>query len=387
MRVLTASQDLDAIDPATLPSELDSPSTMVLVLGDSDRIRTPDGARALQRLAEAFPSSLLAGCSTAGEICGGLVQDGSLSITVVRFDHTRLYRALAGVSHAADSAAAGRRLALALMDRPDAAELAAVLVISDGLHVNGSRLVEGMASGLPASVPIIGGLAGDGSRFGATWVLDHARPVADRVCAIGLYGRRLRVGHGCGSGWSDFGPQRSITRSQGNVLYELDGQPALALYKRYLGERADGLPGTALLFPLAVRRHAQDREPLIRTVLSVDEATQSMTFAGDLPEGGIARLMRTSNERLIDSAGQAALDAVRQLDADVPGLALSVSCVGRRLVLGERTEEEVEAVQEHLPAGSVHVGFYAYGEISPSVPGGASELHNQTMTVSLLCEV
>ena len=111
------------------------------------------------------------------------------------------------------------------------------------------------------------------------------------------------VGSGCDGGWSDFGPERRITRSEGNVLFELDGKPALDLYKTYLGERADGLPGSALLFPLSVRRGGAG-ETLVRTILGMDEAAQSLTFAGDMPQGGVARLMRANNDHLIGSAGQ-----------------------------------------------------------------------------------
>jgi len=233
-----------------------------------------------------------------------------------------------------------------------------VFVLSDGLCVNGTPLVAGLTAGLPRGVAITGGLAGDGSRFARTWVLDRQRTEANHVCAVGLYGNRLRVGHGCDAGWSDFGPERRITRAEGNVLFELDGKPALELYKTYLGERAAGLPGTALLFPLAVRRDEHDRDPLVRTILAVDEARQSMTFAG----------------------------AASALPADAEALVVSVSCVGRRLVLGERTDEEVETVFDGAPDRSAHVGFYSYGEISPAARGGVSELHNQTMTVTVFAE-
>jgi hypothetical protein len=172
----------------------------------------------------------------------------------------------------------------------------------------------------------------------------------------------------------------------GNVLYELDGKPALDLYKTYLGERAQGLPGTALLFPLSVRRDEPGADTLVRTILAIDEAKQSLTFAGDIPEGGVARLMRANTDKLVDSAGLAARTAAAGAAGVGDALIVSVSCVGRRLVLGERTDEEVETVQDSAPARSAHVGFYSYGEISPALPGRASDLHNQTMTVTVFSE-
>jgi hypothetical protein len=363
---------------AALPQAMDGPQTLVLAFAASEfeSDRAP-----LDELGAAFPRSLIVGCSTAGEIAGTRVHDASISVAVARFEHTRLKRAITEVSGAADSFQAGVRLAQQLASD----ELRAVYLLSDGLCVNGTPLVAGLAQHLPAGVSIAGGLAGDGSRFRRTWVLDHARPVSHHVCAVGLYGDRLRAGHGSDGGWSDFGPERRVTRSDGNVLYELDGKPALELYKTYLGDRASELPGSALLFPLSVRREAAAR-PVVRTILGIDEARQSLTFAGDVPQGGIARLMRANTDKLICSAAQSARQAAQALPGADDALVVSVSCVGRRLILGERTDEEVEAVSETAPEGSAHVGFYSYGEISPSAHGGCSELHNQTMTVTAFSE-
>lgn len=368
---------------APLPVSLDGPATLLLAFAAPSLQEQP---HALADLAAAFPRSLLVGCSTSGEIAGDQVHDHSISLAVARFEHSSLRRAFTPVQGSADSYAAGVRLAGQLIGRQDGRDLQAVFVLSDGLQVNGTPLVAGLASVLPPRVTITGGLAGDGADFRRTWVLDGATPRSGHIAAVGFYGDRLQLGHGCDAGWSDFGPQRRITRSEGNVLYELDGKPALDLYKSYLGERARDLPGSALLFPLAVRRHEQDTEPLVRTVLAVDEEAKSMTFAGDLPAGGLAQLMRANTDKLIDSAGEAVRHAASGFAPDRPALLVSVSCVGRRLVLGERTDEEVETVLEGAPVRAEQVGFYSYGEISPAVHGGASELHNQTMTVTLIGE-
>jgi hypothetical protein len=218
-------------------------------------------------------------------------------------------------------------------------------------------------------------------------VLGQRGPESGLVSAVGLYGEKLRVGHGSRGGWDIFGPTRRITRSKGSVLFELDGHPALQLYKQYLGDRASGLPATALLFPLAMRASATDDKMLVRTVLSVDEAMQSMTFAGDMPTGNLVQLMRANFERLIDGASSAALNTVatsgNSQASDV--LAIAISCVGRRLILGERTEEEIEAALNGLPKGTRQVGFYSYGEISPYASGHC-DLHNQTMTLTTIAE-
>jgi hypothetical protein len=368
--------------PWALPGAdgLDGESTLLLAFADAAPERV---APELERLRRAWPRAWLAGCSTSGSIAGCDVLDTGASLAAVRFDHTRLRMAWSPLPEPGQSAAAGARLA-AQLDDP---ALRAVFVLSDGLSSNGTALVQGLVRGLRPGVAVTGGLAGDGARFARTWVLQADAPRTGVACAIGFYGERLRVGHGCAGGWSDFGPERRVTRAEGNVLYELDGQPALDLYRTYLGERAAGLPGTALLFPLAVRRPwERDAEPVVRTILAIDEAARSMTFAGDMPEGSIARLMRAGTDRLVDSAGQAGRAAAAALAPDTEALVLAVSCVGRRLVLGERTEEEVEMVHEAMPARSTQLGFYSYGEISPPLPGGAADLHNQTMTVTTLQE-
>jgi len=365
---------------APWPTGIDSPSTLAVMFGGNPL----DGCRgAIAEVARRLPNSVLLGCSTAGEIFNARVQDVSLSVAVARFDEVTLRKASLPIGADTDSFTAGRDLGSALLGP----ELRAVFVLSDGLHANGSRLADGMNDIFPDSVVVTGGLAGDGERFGSTWVLADREPVDRFVTAVGFYGARLRIGHGCDAGWSSFGPERRVTAARGNVLYELDGKPALALYKDYLGERAVGLPATALLFPLSIRRDAGDANPLIRTILGVDEAAQSLTFAGDVPQGHLARLMRTNTERLIQSAGLAGRAASQDFSNGGSPLALSVSCVGRRLVLGQRTDEEIESVLDALPSGTGHIGFYSYGEMSPrhSGPGGCA-LHNQTMTVTLLDE-
>jgi hypothetical protein len=358
---------------------LDSSRTLAVMFGGGTTV----GARsAVAEVAARLPNSVLMGCSSAGEICADRVQDGGLTVAIARFDEVTLRKAALPIADPYQSRAVGQQLAT-MLATPD---LRAIFVLSDGLRVNGSQLAAGMNSMLPAAVVVTGGLAGDGEHFKSTWVVAENELRGDWVTAVGFYGDRLRVGHGCSAGWSPFGPERRITAAAGNVLFELDGKPALGLYREYLGDRAAGLPATALLFPLSIRRDDDDAHPLIRTILGIDEASQSLTFAGDVPEGHRARLMRTSTERLIQSAATAARDAAVDFPAGATPLALAISCVGRRLVLGERTDEEIESVLDALPQGTGQVGFYSYGEMSPALAGGGCDLHNQTMTVTLVDE-
>jgi hypothetical protein len=369
---------------APLPA-WDGPGTLVLAFGAST-LRDEPGP--LRELCSAYPGSALIGCSTAGEILHDTVSDDGVVVAVARFAATRVHLVHEKVARPGDSHDAGLSLARRLAElEPD---LRGLFVLSDGLSINGSALTAGLVEGTDGRTAITGGLAGDGSDFTSTWVLVDGEPRSDHVSAVGLAGTRLRLGHGYYGGWDDFGPERRVTRAEGNVLYELDGQPALALYKRYLGDRAAGLPATALLFPLAVHvPGARDRE-LVRTILAVDEATQSMTFAGDIPQGSAARLMRAGLDRLIDAAHTAAANTIPATtgppgDADSPNLAVAISCVGRRLLLTRRTEDELEAALTGLPARSEMVGFYSYGEISP-ISAGTCDLHNETMTLTTIAE-
>jgi len=305
--------------------------------------------------------------------------DDSLVITAVAFEHTVLREARLSLDEVPSGLEAGRRLVGSLA----ATDLEHVLVFSDGLEVNGSELARGMVEELPAGVQVTGGLAGDGERFQQTLVVAGSHARSGEVIALGLYGDRLRVGCGSLGGWDPFGPERLITRSAGNVLYELDGRSALELYSQYLGEYAANLPASALLFPLSLRSEPGD-VPVVRTVLSIDEEQGTMTFAGDLPEGWYARLMKANLERLIDGATDAARASYEAIGSTSPDLALLISCVGRKMVLQQRIEEEVESVREVLGPEAVMAGFYSYGEIAPFSPSAKCELHNQTMTITTL---
>lgn len=351
---------------------------LVLLFGARARLQEP---AAFQQVRSWYPAAIIVGCSTSGEICGTEVRDDSLVATALCFERTTVQVAHAHVDDMEQSRAAGVTLAKALHHQG----LSHVLVLSDGLKVNGTELARGLRENLPEAVAVTGGLAGDGPHFQHTLVCGNDVPAEGRVAAVGFRGEGLRIGYGSLGGWDTFGPERLITRSKSNVLYELDGRSALELYKQYLGEHAGGLPATALLFPLALRRD-QGGYSLVRTVLGIDEKKQSMIFAGDMPEGTYARLMKANFDRLIDGAADAARAGLSRLGSFTPEVAVLISCVGRKLVLKQRVEEEVETVREVLGPRPVLTGFYSYGEICPHGAVTQCELHNQTMTITTFSE-
>jgi hypothetical protein len=338
-------------------------------------------AETWERLRGRWPGVPLVVASTAGEIAGTRVLDESIVATAVEPQQVDIRCARVKIRSWADSEDVGRALATEL--RGDG--LRHVLVLSDGLKVNGSALVRGLMRSLPEGTSLSGGLCGDGARFERTHLCLDTFDDVESVVGIGFYGAGLRVGLGSLGGWDSFGPERRVTSAEGNVLFELDGQSALALYERYLGEHAAGLPASGLLFPLTVRASREDLG-VVRTILSVDRQRGSLTFAGDVPVGHYARLMRANFDRLVEGAGGAAVTSHQALGGGAADLAILISCVGRKLVLKQRIEEEVESVRRVVGPSPVLTGFYSYGEISPFTPGARCELHNQTMTITTLAE-
>jgi hypothetical protein len=362
----------------TIPDAvLDSEKTVLFIFAGA-RASILDAA--LGDLGGRFPRAHWIGCSTAGEILGRSLDDDSLVVAVARFARSGIRSVSEFLGADRDAFQVGRNIARTLA----APDLKGVFILADGLAVNGSELAKGLAGGLPPGLPVSGGLAADGDRFEQTWVIADKAPQAGCIVALGFYGE---VGIACNyrGGWDLFGPEREVTRSSGNVLYALDDQPALALYRKYLGERAAELPAAGLLFPLAIRNEHEADGLTVRTILGIDEAEQSITFAGDIPQGSFVRLMRANRDRLIDGATGAAGAFAVPGDAQRERLCIAISCIGRRLVLGQRCEEEIEAVLDTLPKPCHLIGYYSYGELSP-LSSGRCDLHNQTMTLTVIWE-
>jgi hypothetical protein len=361
------------------------PEAISLVFYFGTRQMLACGAR-YNELRQMFPAAHILGCSTGGQINNNDISDDEIVAAAIGFDATTLQLVCHDITDSQQSRHCGEAIGRAL-SRED---LAGIFVLSDGLNVNGSELVNGLVAAIGPNIPLTGGLAGDGADFTETLVGGNCIPRARTVVGIGFYGSAIRIGHGSAGGWDLFGPRRQVTKSTGNVLFELDGQPALDLYERYLGpEDSKGLPGSALLFPIQVHDCEHPDSAVVRTVLAVDQEARSMTFAGDVPQGWIAQLMHGKFDRLAEGAADAARQARASLDADAGDhqFSILVSCIGRRLLMGQRTSDETEAAGAELGAHTLKIGFYSYGEISPHAKSGVCELHNQTMTVTSFAEV
>lgn len=334
-----------------------------------------------QTVKEKFKSAQIAMCSTAGEIFHDTVQEESLVAAAICFDKTATETALVNIRDFENSYAAGN----ALVHKLCKDDLNYIMVLADGSLVNGSELVKGLNDAVENRILITGGLAGDGDKFNTTLVGLNEQPAQGNIVAIGFYGNHLKVVHGSNGGWQTFGLEKEVTLSAGNKLFELDNNNALDIYKRYLGQEAEKLPGSALMFPLSVTIPGSP-QPVVRTILGINHEENSMTFAGDIPAGSKVRFMKANFDMLTSSASVAAQNTLHQ-NAEAPDFSLLVSCVGRKIILGPRIEEELEAVAESLGNNTPFAGFYSYGEIAPFNGETDCQLHNQTMTVTSFYEL
>lgn len=358
------------------------PEAVDLVLYFGTRVQLSNGEKH-HELQRQFPGAIICGCSTGGQIVGNLIVDDDVVAMGFAFERTCIRLASEGLADPAGSHACGEALGRAL-SRDDG--LAGVFVLADGLSVNGNELVAGLIAALGDEIPITGGMACDGTAFETTLVAAGDLPRPNVVAAIGFYGAGFEMGYGIGAGWQVFGPHRRVTRSSGNRVYDVDGAPILELYRRYLGEdEFAGLPKTGLLYPLQVYYPETPHKKVVRAVLGVDHVGGSVYFGGDIPVGSVVQLMRGSFHRLAEAAGQAAASVRDGIEFDASA-AILVSCIGRRILMGAHTEDEVSAVTEELGVSIPRIGFYSLGEISPYPGTRCAGLHNQTMTIVTFSE-
>lgn len=350
---------------------------LALCFGNKELLQQQDF---YSQVSKKFPNAAVVISSTAGEIYHDTVSDHSLVVAALQFDKTKIETVAVNIKDFANSYDAAAELA----NRLPKEKLVHILVFSDGNLVNGSELVKGLVTWTGENVMVTGGLAGDGANFNSTLVGFNINAVEGQIVAIGFYGDNISITHGSQGGWDVFGLEKRITKSKSNVLFEIENQNALELYKKYLGEEASNLPGSALLFPLSVVIPGT-KKPVVRTILSINENEKSMTFAGDVPEGSKVRFMKANFDRLTEAASGAAENTLAN-HTFKPVFSLLISCVGRKLILGERTVEEVKAVNKTYDNKTAIAGFYSYGEISPFNEGNDCQLHNQTMTITSFYE-
>ena len=351
---------------------------LVLVFGNRYLLEKEE---IIKEIREEFPYKHIVFGSTAGEILCCNVNDSSISVTAIELEKSTFVVERDNILNYDKNASA---LGEALYKKLPKDNLKHLFVLSEGSFVNGSSLINGLEKGLDKVVSITGGMCGDDARFEKTIASYKEDPKEGEVLLIGFYGQSLEVSYASFGGWIPFGPERVITKSKANVLYEIDGQPALDLYKKYLGEKAKELPQASLLYPLNVTPEGKSA-PVVRTILNINNDDHSMTLAGDVPIDSKVQLMMASVDGIVGGAQVAAEFAMKDR-VSAPELAILVSCIGRKLVMDQRVEEEIEEVRDAIGATVPMTGFYSYGEMAPFNGSTACQLHNQTMTLTLISE-
>ncbi|TVQ83606.1 MAG: hypothetical protein EA357_05530 [Micavibrio sp.] len=351
---------------------------LLVLFSSTDNLKNFDFHTPLQKH---LPGAELIGCSTSGEI-GEFVQDNSVSFVAMGFDDAKFKCIEVDINTVDESRSSGRKLAEELA----ADDLKGVFVLMPGLNVNGSKFVQGLKEVLPSSLSISGGMAGDGLNFKETCTVHNGKKSSVMAVGLGIYGDKVTVSNRSRGGWKPFGPQRRVTRVENNVLYELDGKPALDLYREYLGDKAADLPSSGLLYPFAIIDDVNTNSVgLIRTILDIDEENKSLILAGDIEKGKTVCLMHADMDDLVQGAEDAARQTAEGSSGTANDAVICISCVGRRILMGDNTDDELEAVRDVFAQAQI-TGFYSYGEISYFGDTKEAELHNQTMTITRISE-
>lgn len=377
MKTVQLRKEKDA-DWEYLSPKLILKNPLVLVLGNRFLLEDSGIYNQLRTL---FPDGHLVFGSTSGDITAEMVSDNSITVTAIEFEKSTFQ---IKTSNVLNSDLDSFRTGYDLVSQFSKKNLKLIFVISEGSFINGSELTKGMNDATDNNILITGGLCGDAARFEKTLASYNENPKSGEIVAIGFYGETFEATFSIHGGWTPFGPERIVTKSESNVLFELDNQPALDLYKKYLGEKSKELPGAALLYPLNVKSE-DEKQSFVRTILNIDETQNAMILAGDIPENSRVQLMMTNVDNIASASESAARQAIEHRENKAE-LALLVSCIGRKLVLDQRVEEEIEEVVDVVGNETAICGFYSYGEIAPFNGETNCQLHNQTMTITLISE-
>jgi hypothetical protein len=323
----------------------------------------------------------LIGCSTAGEIATSGPHEASIVVTAFGGDGFSIGTAVApGLS--SDARAAGAQAASCLVGVEDR-EHRVLLLLADGLGGGDQQeMLRGVYGLLGAGVPLVGGCAGDDLKMTETFQLYGDRVMTDSVVAAGI-SSDAPFGIGVRHGWRKVGEPMLVTRSGGNRVFALDGEPALDVYLERLGERVpaqatqEELARVALVHPLGLS--ARDGEPHIRFVAGGDFADRSLSCIAEVPQSGLVWLMEGDAESVLEATDAACNDSLIALEGHPPLGMLAFDCVARRGILGENgIRVEIDRIAKRATGAPV-AGLYTYGEIART--RGLSGFHNQTLVV------
>lgn len=338
--------------------------------------------------------ALLVGSSTAGEITThGPSAKHSVVVMAIHSDTTKFYAGL-GENIAENPFEAGRHAAENTKTQ-STEPLKAFMMLSDVLVGNGADIVRGVLASLGEHFPVVGGASGDDFKFEKTYQHLNDKVYSGVVVGFGWVGD-FAIGIGVKHGWVPVGTPKKVTKSSGSIVHELDGKPAISIYDEYFGEkeaaqlRSETLAKLAITYPLGMRVEGSD-EMLIRDPLTVDEHG-SITCAGEFPENSSVQLMMGSRDEAIKVAGQAAQNAVEQLDGATPKAVIIFNCIARSKLFGDRSGDEIREIQKAIGEDVPLIGFYTYGEQAPlggevrNIEKCNPAFHNETVVIAVIGE-
>ncbi|MEI8062128.1 MAG: FIST N-terminal domain-containing protein [bacterium] len=336
--------------------------------------------------------SLLVGSSTAGEISTeGPVGRSSVVVMALSSPDVKFFAAVGDpVSKGPHNA--GKSVAEAVQKQAGGA-LKTFIMLPDVLNGNGAETVRGVLQALGDHFPVVGGASGDDFQFKKTYQYLNDKVYTDSVVGLGITGE-FKIGIGVKHGWIPVGVSMKVTKSEGGVLHEVNGEPAIKIYEDYFGVeeasilKTETLAKLAITYPLGIKVDGSE-ELLIRDPLTVD-ANGSITCAAEIPEGSDIRLMIGSIEEAVKVAKLAAQNALDQLGGAQPKAIIIFNCIARNKLFGQRSGEEITAIQEVLGRDVPLIGFYTYGEQAPmngevkNINQCNSAFHNETVVVAVL---
>ncbi|MCP5108360.1 MAG: hypothetical protein GY950_33545 [bacterium] len=352
-----------------------------------------DHQRLLDGIVSVTGNVPMVGGTTAGEISTPGFSTESVVLVALRSDTLKF---VTGISDnmSKNEEACGTALVEDLRGKTALKDVLSLLVLPNGMGGDGVKVIDGLHLALGEDVEIVGGYLGNEGQSENTFQFYNGKVYEDAMPGLLIIGtEEFRTGIGVRSGFESIGNRLVCTDSEGNVVKELDNEPALDLYKELLGaERSKRLPGICLEYPFGLidEKVSLSGEEYfqLRAGLSVDHEEGTITLAGSIPEGSSITLTTASRGDIINGAGSAAEQAKESLRGAVPRFVLMFSCVGRRRVLGRRTGEEVEAVKKVLGEDVPVIGFYTFGEIGPidkmKAELSQAKFHNETLVVWVL---
>lgn len=351
-----------------------------------------DQEKMLQGVRSVSGEALVVGSSTAGEITtNGPAKKHSVAIMGIKSDDTKFY-ADVGENIKDDARRAGKEAADKVKNKAGG-KLDAFMMFPDVLVGNGADIVRGALDSLGEHFPVVGGASGDDFEFKKTYQYLNDRVYSGVVLGLGIVGN-FKIGIGVKHGWIPVGRALKVTKSDGAVLHELEGRPAISIYEDYFGEeeskvlKTDTLAKLAITYPLGMKFEGSD-EMLIRDPITVDEKG-SITCAAEIPINSEIQLMVGSREEAVKVAKVAAKNAIDQLDGLKPQAAIIFNCIARSKLFGDRSGEEISAIQEEIGADLPLLGFYTYGEQAPlggevrNIAKCNPAFHNETVVICVL---